>query len=237
MRKIFIVLLIPIMFTSCDPKTMQTAMDILNTTTALTNSDIAKGLKEALNLGVGNSVNFLSAKDGFYQSIYKVLLPDDLKKVTNKLAIIPGFDKFEEIAVEKINRAAEDAASKAGPIFVDAIKGITFDDAMNILMGDKNAATTYLHGRTNTALYNEFKPVIVNSLNKFGALDHLANGINKYNSIPLLEDVNPDITDHVTNKALTSMFDLVAKKELGIRTDLSQRTSDLLKRVFEKQDN
>jgi len=236
MKKLLIILVMPIMFMSCDAKTMQSAMDILNTTAALTNSDIAKGLKEALNLGVGNSVNFLSAKDGFYKSIYKVVLPDDLAKVTDKLAIIPGFDKFEDIAVEKINRAAEDAASKAGPIFVDAIKSITFDDAMNILMGEKNAATTFLHGKTNTALYNEFKPVIVNSLNKFGALDYLATGINKYNSIPLLDDVNPDITDHVTNKALHSMFELVAKKELGIRTDISQRSSDLLKRVFEKQD-
>lgn len=227
----------PIMLSSCDPKTLQGALDVLNTTAELTNSDVANGLKEALNLGVGNSVDFLSAKDGFYRSIYKVLLPEDLAKVTDRLSIIPGFDRFEEIAIEKINRAAEDAASKAGPIFVDAIKGISFNDAMSILTGQNDAATNYLQSRTQTALYNEFKPVIVGSLNKFGALDHLSNGIEKYNSIPLLDDVNPDITDHVTNKALVSMFDLIEQKEAGIRTDISQRTSDLLRRVFARQDN
>ena len=223
------------MLLSCDQKTFQSAMDILNAT-PLTNADIARGLKEALNLGVGNSVDFLSTKDGFYKSIYKVLLPEDLAKVTNKLKFIPGFDKFEEVAVEKINRAAEDAAKKAGPIFVNAIKGISFNDALGILMGEKNAATQYLHTGTHSALYNEFQPVIVNSLNKFGALDYLADGINKYNSIPLLADVNPDISDYVTRKALESLFELVEKKELGIRSDISQRSSDLLKRVFKKQD-
>jgi len=225
----------PLMFLSCDSKTFQSAMDVLNET-PLTTADIARGLKEALNLGVGNSVDFLSAKDGFYKSIYKVLLPEDLAKVTNRLQVIPGFEQFEDLAIEKINRAAEDAATKAGPIFVDAIKGISFNDAMGILMGEKNAATQYLHTGTNQALYNEFRPVIVNSLNKFGALDYLAQGINKYNSIPLLDDVNPDITDYVTNQALKSMFDLIEKKELGIRSDISQRSSSLLQKVFEKQD-
>ena len=234
MRKMIIFLLMPVFMVSCDQKTLQSALDILSA--PLTNADIANGLKEALNLGVGESVDFLSAKDGYLKSIYKIALPEEATKVTDKLKFIPGFTNVEEIAIEKINRAAEDAASKAAPIFLDAIKGMSFEDAMGILMGERNAATQYLNNKTYDALYGEFKPVLINSLNKFGALEYWSDAINKYNSIPLLEDVNPDLADHVATKALVGLFALVEKKEDGIRTDISQRTSDLLKRVFAKQD-
>jgi len=221
---------------SCDPKDLQKVLDTVGTT-ALTNVDIANGLKEALEFGVDNSVNFLSAKDGYYKSAYKILLPEEASKVIDKLKIIPGFSDLEEVMIKKINNAAEDAASKAGPIFLDAIRGITFDDAMSILMGEKNAATSYLHNRTYNSLYNEFKPVLVNSLNKFGALDHWSNAVTKYNSLPFVNDVNPDLADHINTKALVGLFDLVEKKELGIRKDVSQRTTKLLQDVFAKQDN
>lgn len=227
-------MLMPVFMVSCDQKTLQSALDILSA--PLTNADIANGLKEALNLGVGESVDFLSAKDGYLKSIYKIALPEEATKVTDKLKFIPGFTNVEEIAIEKINRAAEDAASKAAPILLDAIKGMSFEDAMGILMGERNAATQYLNNKTYDALYGEFKPVLINSLNKFGALDYWSDAINKYNSIPLLEDVNPDLADHAATKALVGLFALVEKKEDGIRTDISQRTSDLLKRVFAKQD-
>jgi hypothetical protein len=113
---------------------------------------------------------------------------------------------------------------------------MTFDDVMGILMGNKNAATQYLHNKTYTPLYNEFKPVMVNSLNKFGVLDLWSDAINKYNSLPFVTKVNPDMADHVSSKALVGLFALVEKKELGIRTDISQRTTDLLQKVFAKQD-
>ncbi|MCB0660198.1 MAG: DUF4197 domain-containing protein, partial [Saprospiraceae bacterium] len=116
------------------------------------------------------------------------------------------------------------------------IKGMTFSDVTSILMGDKNAATQYLHNKTYDALYGEFKPVMVNSLNKFGALDYYSQAVNKYNSIPFVTKVNPDLADYVCQKALVGLFSLIEKKELGIRTDLSQRTTDLLKKVFAKQD-
>jgi len=138
--------------------------------------------------------------------------------------------------IKKVNRAAEDAAKKAGPIFLGAVRRITFDDAMNILMGDKNAATQFLHRGTYNSLYGEFKPVLDNSLNKFGALDLWTSAITKYNSLPLVTDVNPDLSDHINTKALVGLFDLIEKKELGIRSDISQRSSGLLKKVFAKQD-
>lgn len=225
------ILLLSLLLTSCDPKALEKIFEV-----PLTNADIARGLKEALNLGVGESVDFLSAVDGYYQSSYKILLPEEARVVTDRLKVIPGFSDLEGEAVKRINRAAEDAAKKAGPIFLDAITSITFDDVMSILKGEKNAATNYLHQATYSALYNEFKPVVINSLNTYNALDYWEQAVNKYNSIPFITRVNPDLADHVTSKALVGLFDLIEKKELGIRTDITQRTSDLLRRVFSKQD-
>jgi hypothetical protein len=233
MRKyLWLFLILPLI--SCDPKALQQVIDAAGGT--LSNTDIASGLKEALDKGVDKSVKTLSAQNGYYESVYKILLPDEANKVIQKLKFIPGFENLEQQAIQKINQAAEDAASKASPIFVSAIRQLTFDDVMNILMGQKNAATTYLHNKTYTSLYDEFKPVMNTSLNKFGALDLWTQAINKYNSIPFINKINPDLADHVTTKALVGLFDLIEKKELGIRTDLSQRTSDLLRRVFAKQD-
>lgn len=224
-----------LLFVSCDPKDLEKVLGAV-TDVPLSNADIAAGLKQALDNGVDQSVKTLSAKDGYYQSIYKIVLPEEAGKVIDKLKFIPGFSDLEEQAIKKINQAAEDAAKKAGPIFLSAIKQMTFEDVMGILMGEKNAATTYLHLRTYDALYNEFKPVMNNSLNKFGALDLWTDAINQYNSIPFITKMNPDLADHVTSKALVGLFSLVEKKEFGIRTDINQRTTDLLKRVFAKQD-
>ncbi len=230
-----ILLFLSLFLLSCDPKDIQKVLDAAGTV-PLTNADIAAGLKQALDKGVDQSVKTLSSTDGYYASIYKILLPEEASKVIDKLKFIPGFSNLEEEAVKRINKAAEDAASKAGPIFLSAIKQMTFEDVMGILMGEKNAATTYLHDKTNTALYNEFKPVMISSLNKFGALDLWRDAINKYNSIPFITKVNPDLADHVTNKSLVGLFALIEKKELGIRTDISQRTTDLLQKVFARQD-
>lgn len=236
MKRLAFIFSLVVIFTSCDSKTLQQALDTLSET-ALSNADIASGLKEALQVGVDKSVNTLSIKDGFYKSAYKIIMPDDAKKVIDKLKFIPGFENVETEIVKKINQSAEDAAKKAGPIFLSAIKGITFDDAMNILMGNRNAATNYLHGKTYNSLYSEFTPVIENSLNKFGALDYWADAVKAYNKIPLLENLNPDIKDHVATKALSGLFSLVEKKEAGIRSDVTQRSSELLRKVFAKQDN
>lgn len=235
MKKITLLLLISLVsFTSCDPKVLESVLN--SGSGVLSNADISNGLKQALEKGVDASVAYLSKENGYYDSVYKILLPEEAQKVTSRLRAIPGFGNLEEEAIKRINKAAEDAASKAGPIFLNAIKQMTFTDVKNILMGDKNAATLYLHDKTYQALYNEFKPVLVNSLNKFNALDYWSDAINTYNKIPFIEKVNPDLADHVASQALKGLFDLVEKKEYGIRTDLSQRTTDLLRKVFAQQD-
>lgn len=233
MKKIYLFLL-PLFLMSCDPADIQRAMDSLNT---VTNADVANGLKQALNFGVDESVEFLSKDGGYYRSAYKILLPEEARKVTDKLKSIPGFSDVEEVLIKKLNQGAEDAASKAGPIFLEAIKTMTFDDAMNILMGPDDAATTYLNNKTYNNLYGEFNPVIDNSLNKFSVQEYWAKAVNTYNKIPFIDKVNPDLGDHVTTEALKGLFALVAKKELGIREDVSQRTTDLLRKVFAKQDS
>ena len=218
---------------SCDTL-QQAANDYLNEPTL---TEIGLGLKQALEFGISEGSNVLSQRDGYYKSIYKILLPEEARIVTERLKVIPGFSNLEDVILEKLNRAAEDAAKSAAPIFVDAIRQITFDDAINILMGSDDAATQYLNAKTFNPLYQEFKPVIVTSLNKFNAIEYWADAVNAYNKIPFVSKVNPNLDEYVTEKALTGLFAMVAKKELGIRNDVSQRTTDLLKKVFKKQDN
>ncbi|MBK7427672.1 MAG: DUF4197 domain-containing protein [Saprospiraceae bacterium] len=207
-----------------------------NSTTPLTNDQIALGLKEALEIGVSKGSDVLSAQDGFYRSSYKILLPPEARKITDRLKVIPGFTNVEEIILEKINRGAEDAAKRAKPIFQNAIRQITFGDVMDILMGSNNAATQYLNRTTYQPLYNEFNPVIVESLNKFNAIQYWADAVNAYNKIPFITKVNPRLDDYVTTQALNGLFAMVEIEEARIRTDISQRTTDLLRRVFARQD-
>ncbi len=202
----------------------------------LSQEDAGNGLKQALDLGVDEAVSFLSAEDGYYKSAYKILLPEEAQVVTNKLKVIPGFSDVEANLVEKVNRAAEDAATKAKPIFVSAIKQMSFKDAMNILMGDKDSATRYLEKATYDQLYSAFKPVIIESLEKVNASSYWNSAVTKYNKIPFAKKTNPDLDDHVTRQALAGMFGLVEKKEENIRGDKSLRTNDLLQKVFAQQD-
>ena len=200
------------------------------------NLDISSGLKEALNNGISKQVVKLTATDGFFKNeAVKILLPDELQKVDKTLRSI-GLSSLADEGLKVLNRAAEDAVKEATPIFVNAITGMSFTDAKNILMGNQSAATSYLQGSTSTALYAKFNPVIKNSFTKVGADKVWTNIITKYNSIPLVKKVNPDLTDYTTNKALDGVFKMVAVEELNIRTKISSRTSDLLKRVFSMQD-
>jgi hypothetical protein len=135
-----------------------------------------------------------------------------------------------------LNRAAEEAVKESTPIFVDAIKGMSITDAKTILTGNQDAATTYLQKSTSTALYSKFNPVIQKSLNDVGATKIWETLIIKYNSIPLVTKVNPNLTDYTTNKALEGVFKMIAIEEKNIRTNLTSRSSDLLKKVFALQD-
>jgi hypothetical protein len=162
-------------------------------------------------------------------------LPEELQKVDKTLRKM-GLSSLAEEGILMLNRAAEDAVKEATPIFIEAVKNMSFKDAKNILMGNENAATSYLQTNTTTALYAKFNPVIQNSFAKVGADKIWASIIKKYNSIPLVNKVNPDLTDYTTNKALEGVFKMIAVEEKEIRTNLNSRSSSLLKKVFAAQD-
>ena len=234
MKKIFLLAVI-FAFSGCAEmnQVLQQLPQMQGTGTGL---DISGGLKEALNNGVANQVSKLTAVDGFFRNeAVKILLPTELQKVDKTLRTI-GMGKLADEGLKAINRTAEDAVKEATPIFVDAIRNMSFTDAKNILMGNESAATSYLQSATSTALYSKFNPVIKNSFTKVGADKIWENLINKYNTIPLVTKVNPDLTDYVTNQALNGVFKMITVEEKKIRSDLNSRTSNLLKKVFALQD-
>ena len=233
MYKKFALLLICFQFVACTE--LQQVLDSAAVGSALTSEQIGSGLKEALQIGVGKGSDRLSALDGYYKSPHKILFPPEAQKIEKTLRDV-GAGVIVDAAVEKLNRAAEDAAKEAKPIFVSAIRQMTIRDAMGVLKGDKRAATDYLDRTTSHQLFNQFNPVIKKSLNKVGAVDQWNKVISKYNKIPFVEKINPDLDDYVTNKAMEGLFAMVAKEELNIRNNISARTSDLLRKVFAKQD-
>ncbi len=203
---------------------------------ALTQDQIGNGLKEALQFGIDKQVSKLTAQDGFFRNeLVKILLPEELRKVDKTLRDV-GLGSIADEGLKILNRAAEDAVKEATPIFIDAVKGITFTDAKNILLGNQDAATQYLTSRTQQALYSKFKPVIQNSFGKVGADQIWTNLITKYNAIPLTKNVNPDLTDYVTQEALKGVYKMIAVEEKQIRSKVSSRSTDLLRRVFALQD-
>ena len=235
MIKRILVLVIAIQFAGCSE--LQKVVNQVSQSGVLSQAQIGNGLKQALDNGIKNQVSKLTAKDGFYKNeLVKIILPKELQVVDKGLRRI-GLGSLADEGLRAINRTAEDAVKTATPIFVDAVKEITFNDAKNILLGEQNAATAYLQGKTNTALYGKFNPVIKNSFAKVGADKIWSNLINKYNSIPFVKKVNPDLTDYVTNQALSGVFTMIAVEEKGIRTKVGLRNTSLLKQVFALQDN
>ena len=232
-RKIVAIVLI-FSFSACAE--LQQVINQLPQTEAIGNTEIAAGLRQALDFGINKQVSKLTKTDGFLKNeLVKIVLPEELQKVDKTLRSI-GLSNLADQGVKALNRSAEEAVKEATPIFVNAVKGITFADAKNILIGENNAATQYLTSKTQTALYNKFSPVIKKSFSKVGA-DKIWNQlINKYNNIPLVSKVNPDLTDYVTGEALKGVFTMIAVEEKDIRTKTASRTTNLLKKVFALQD-
>lgn len=201
----------------------------------LNNTTIASGLKEALNLGVDQGISKLVQNNGFFNSaVAKILLPEELQGVERTLRSI-GLGSLADEGLKLLNRAAEDAVTEAKPIFVNAITGMTIQDAGSILLGGQNSATNYLQNKTSTQLYTAFQPKVQNSLGKVGADKVWENIISKYNAVST-KKINPDLNGYVTEQAINGVFKMIAEKEAGIRGNVSQRTTPLLQQVFALQD-
>ena len=217
----------------------------------LTENDVVSGLKEALITGAKNSSAILGAQDGYFGDVtVKILLPDDAKIIIDNLSKFPGGDKLVQDVVLRINRAAEDAAKEAAPIFAGSIKQMTIKDAFNILNGTDNAATQYLRLTTYNELYALYKPKIAASTEKklagsVSTKDSWVALTGKWNTLSNsaagrlagLKPVNTDLDDYLTKKALDGMFLKVELEELKIRKDVSARISPILQKVFGSLDN
>ena len=230
-----IVLLVSSFFCLSSCADLQSIMNNTQQSGALSSVDISNGLKQALELGIAQGVDLLSQKDGYYgNSLAKILFPEPLQKVDNTLRSI-GLGSLADEGVKLLNRAAEDAVTEAKPIFINAVKNLSFSDATAILTSGKNAATDYLKKTTTQSLIQAFSPKIQASLGKVGADQVWSSIIDKYNAVPLVTKVNPDLTSYVTEKAIDGLFLQIAQKEEDIRTNIGSRTTPLLQKVFAKQ--
>ena len=236
-------LLFSLVFVSCEE-------DEIITDLPLTEAEVAAGLKQALTVGTDTAVSIVSKIDGYYKDeLIKILLPPEadiiVDNANHPLLATLGVDAFIEDMVLKMNRAAEDAATEATPIFVDAITSMTIQDAFNILNGEDTAATHYLREKTFIQLYDAFRPKIGTSLDKeivagVSATDTWNTFISAYNPIASsfagqlagLDEVNTELDAYVTTKGLNGLFIKVADEEKDIRTDVTARVTDLLERVF-----
>lgn len=202
----------------------------------ISQAEIGNALKQALSIGITQEVTKLSKENGFYKNeLVRIPLPGELRKVEETLRDF-GMGSLADKGIEALNAAAEDAVAEAIPIFMEAVKEMSFNDAKNILLGGEVAATDYLENKTNKALYGKFHPIIQNSFAKVGADKIWSNLITEYNKIPFTDNVNPDLTDYVTNQALDGVYTMIAVEEKEIRNNIQARTTDLLRRVFALQD-
>ncbi len=204
-----------------------------NSGSGVTENEAGMGIKEALTQGVTNAVLNLNKTDGFFGSdIYKMLLPPDAKKMEATLRKV-GMGAQVDKAVLAINRGAEDAVAFAKPIFVDAIREMTLTDALNILKGNKDAATQYFKQKTSDKLTAAFSPSVQTSLDKVEATKYYTDIVTTYNKLPTtFNKMNPDLTSYVVGKAVDALFDQVAKEEANIRANPAARATDILKKVF-----
>ncbi len=198
----------------------------------LSNDEIVQGLKEALTQGISKGSDVVSQLDGYNKNPeIKIPFPTDAKKVEDRLRQM-GMGNDVDKFITTLNRGAEDAAKEAKPIFINAIKQMSFDDALSILKGNQDAATQFLKRTTSADLKAKFSPVVQKSLDKVEATKYYGSLVGTYNKIPLVEKVNPDLNDYATTKAIEGLFTMVAKEEKNIRENPSARATDILKKVF-----
>lgn len=198
----------------------------------LTEEEAASGIKEALIKGTNKGVETVSKIGGYFDNPQiKIPFPPEAKEIEQKLRAIGMGDKVDEVVLT-INRAAEDAATEAKPIFISAIKNLTLRDALNIVRGENDAATKYLKENTSQQLAAQFKPKIEVSLEKVDATKYWDDVITTYNKIPFVKKMNPDLAEYVTEKAIEGLFVMIAKEEDKIRKDPAARTTELLRKVF-----
>lgn len=230
-NKISLVVLSSIILIGCYPLNVK-AQKTLNPNTVPSKTETASGLKEALNLGVKKAVEALGKENGFLaDKQVKILFPEEIKSVDKTLRSI-GLGKLSDDFIKQLNTGAEKAVVLASPILIDAIKSMTFDDAMKILMGGEGSATKYFETKTMTNLYSAFKPKVKEVLDQYGVSTSYTALITQYNAMPFVSRANTDLTDYVTKQTLKGLFLKLVQEENKIRSDANLRPSPLLQKVF-----
>lgn len=192
------------------------------------------GLKEALSIGTENAVKNVSQPDGYFgNKIIKILMPEKIQKVADVLKMA-GYQQQVDDFILSMNRAAEKAAPQATSYFVDAIKGMTFEDATKILHGGNTSATEFFKGKTQDKLFAAFKPIVSSSMNEVGVTRSYKEMMGQYEALPFMSKESLDLDHYVTNKSLDGLFFMIGQEEKKIRTDPAARVTDLLKSVFGK---
>jgi hypothetical protein len=230
-RTVFLSFIICIGLISCE-----TLANLPGNTGIVTETEAAQGIREALDQGVGRGIQTLNVTDGFFgNETYKLFLPPEAQRIESTLRQL-GMGAMVDKAVLQINRAAEDAVGFARPVFLDAIKAMTISDALNIIRGPKDAATEYFRQKTKDKLVATFTPVIKGSLEKFSATKYYDELVTTYNRFPTTtKKLNPDLTAYVADRAVSALFDQIEKEEANIRENPAARTTELLKKVFNKR--
>jgi hypothetical protein len=208
------------------------------------------GLKEALKVGIANTITKVNKTDGYFADAeIKILFPDDAQQIIKNIKLIPGGEKMVNDVVIRMNRAAEDAAIEAKPIFINAITSISITDATGILFGNNDAATVYLKSTTYSPLKETFQPKIKTSLDK-PLVENISTNeswrklTEEYNKVAKsfagkmakMTPVNTNLDEYVTEKALNGLFIKLAEEETNIRKNPAQRVNSILKTVFGQLD-
>lgn len=240
MKKIIISLILTsFLLSGCDFLNSLTMSDLnkvieaaSTTSSPLTNTEVIQGLKEALNVGTKNAVGMLSKQDGFFKDpILKIPFPAEAQFVADKLRQVGLGDMVDNFEL-KMNRGAEEAVKQAVPIFASAITSMSIQDAMGILKGNDNAATSYFKSKTSTALFNAFSPKVKGVLDQMEITKYWTDLTAAYNKLPFSQKVETDLTKYVTDRAMDGLFKKIENEEKAIRENPAARVSEILKRVF-----
>lgn len=234
MKRWFGILLISVLMLGCTTQQIQSTVDAVlgNSSADPTESEAGKGLKDALGIGITKGMGLLSQTDGFLgNSLVRIPWPSEAEKVKDAMLKL-GMQKQVDNVTTSLNRAAEKASGVAIDVFLQVIKQMTVQDAMQILLGGNGTATAYLKRTSTPILTDKFRPIIDQSLGQVNATKYWSEATSVYNKIPFATPVNTDLTAFVTEKALDGVFKMVEKEENNIRANPLARTTELLKKVF-----
>lgn len=214
-------------------KTTQSILNVTTTATpSLSNDEVIKGLKEALTVGTNNSSGMASKVDGYLKNP-KLFIPWPAEAQDMRAKLIKlGFQKKVTEFETSLNRAAEEAAKKSAPVFVDAITNMSIGDGFTILNGADSAATHYLREKTFTPLKAQFMPTVKEAIAKVKVTSYWTPLATAYNKLPGVKKQNPNLDDYVCTKAINGLMTLIQDEESKIRKDPMARVTDILKKVF-----